>query len=82
MFEVLKPVKRWSFRRKAEVLWALRHGLITVADVQRAYGVTSEELLQWNRDHAILGVEWGLHPQAPPTRFILSYRSLGHRRHS
>jgi argininosuccinate synthase len=65
MFEVLKPVKRWSFRRKAEVLWALRHGLITVADVQRAYGVTSEELLQWNRDHAILGVEWGLHPQAP-----------------
>jgi hypothetical protein len=22
-------------------------------------------LLQWNRDHAILGVEWGLHPQAP-----------------
>jgi argininosuccinate synthase len=56
MLEALKPVRRWTFRRKAEVLWALRHGLITVADVQRAYGVSSEELLQWNRDYAILGL--------------------------
>jgi argininosuccinate synthase len=56
MLEALKPVRRWTFRRKAEVLWALRHGLITVADVQRAYGVSSEELLQWNRDFVILGL--------------------------
>jgi transposase-like protein len=61
MLEALKPVRRWTFRRKAEVLWALHRGLASVADVRHAYGVSSEELQQWNRDQCDLG------PVPPPS---------------
>jgi transposase-like protein len=61
MLKALKPVRRWTFRRKAEVLRALHRGLISVVDVRHAYGVSSEELLQWNRDHATFG------PSSPPS---------------
>ncbi len=38
---------RWVARRKAEVVAAVRGGLITMEDVCRRYSLTVEEYLSW-----------------------------------
>ena len=41
--------KRWVIRRKAEVVVAVRGGLLTLDDACRRYGLTTEEFAAWQR---------------------------------
>lgn len=51
--ETLPPAstKRWVVRRKAEVVAAVKGGLLTVEEVCLRYGLTQEEFAGWQ--HAI-----------------------------
>lgn len=42
-------IKRWVTRRKAEVVAAVRGGLISADDACRRYDLTREELANWER---------------------------------
>jgi len=41
--------KRWVIRRKAEVVAAVRGGLLTLEDACRRYTLSVEEFLSWQR---------------------------------
>ena len=41
--------KRWVIRRKAEVVAAVRGGLITLEEACRRYALSVEEFLSWQR---------------------------------
>ena len=41
--------QRWVIRRKAEVVAAVRGGLLTVDDACARYGLTGEEFLGWQK---------------------------------
>jgi hypothetical protein len=41
--------KRWVIRRKAEVVAAVRGGLLSLDDACRRYTLTVEEFLAWQR---------------------------------
>ncbi len=41
--------KRWVIRRKAEVVAAVRGGLISLEDACKRYTLTIEEFLSWQR---------------------------------
>ena len=56
---------RWVARRKAEVVCAVRGGLIGVEEVCRRYVMTIEEYLGWERAFDRFGVP-GLHSVARP----------------
>lgn len=52
-------LKRWITRRKAEVVTAVRAGLIGLDEVCLRYGITAEEFLSWQRlldDHGVQGL--------------------------
>ena len=61
--------KRWVIRRKAEVVAAVRGGLISLEDALAKYRLTAEEFLAWQK--AI--DKWGM--QGLRTTRIQSYRS-------
>jgi hypothetical protein len=41
--------KRWVSRRKAEVVAAVRHGLLTLEEACTRYNLTVEEFMSWQR---------------------------------
>jgi hypothetical protein len=41
--------KRWVIRRKAEVVVAVRGGLLSIEDACRRYNLTAEEFRAWQR---------------------------------
>src|SRR3546814_7838029 len=41
--------KRWVSRRKAEVVTAVRQGLLSLEDACRRYNLSMEEFLSWQR---------------------------------
>lgn len=50
---------RWVIRRKAEVVSAVRGGLLTLEGACERYGLSSEEFLTWQRSiesHGIAGL--------------------------
>ena len=50
---------RWVIRRKAEVVAAVRGGLLTLDSACERYGLSSEEFLSWQRSiesHGIAGL--------------------------
>ena len=50
---------RWVIRRKAEVVAAVRGGLITLEEALERYRLTSEEFLAWQRSidrHGLAGL--------------------------
>jgi hypothetical protein len=50
---------RWVIRRKAEVVAAVRGGLLSVDDALTRYGLTSEEFQAWQRSierHGMAGL--------------------------
>ncbi len=52
-------LKRWITRRKAEVVTAVRTGLIGLDEACRRYGISAEEFLSWQRlldDHGLQGL--------------------------
>ena len=51
--------KRWVIRRKAEVVAAVRGGLLTMEDACDRYTLTVEEFLSWQRSidrHGLAGL--------------------------
>ena len=60
---------RWVIRRKAEVVAAVRRGLLSLDDALAKYRLTAEEFLAWQK--AI--DKWGM--QGLRTTRIQSYRS-------
>ena len=54
-----KDTKRWVIRRKAEVVAAVRGGLLSLEDALERYRLTSEEFLAWQRSidrHGLAGL--------------------------
>ena len=50
---------RWVIRRKAEVVAAVRGGLLSLEDALERYRLTSEEFLAWQRSidrHGLAGL--------------------------
>jgi hypothetical protein len=41
--------KRWVVRRKAEVVAAVRHGLLSLEDACKRYTLSIDEFLSWQR---------------------------------
>ncbi len=41
--------RRWVARRKAQVVAAVRNGLLTFEEACRRYGISPEEFLAWER---------------------------------
>lgn len=65
--------KRWVPRRKAEVVAAVRGGLITLEDACARYALTVEEFVSWEYAISRFGLEGlrathGHHHQAPEQR--------------
>lgn len=54
--EELPPI-RWTARRKAEVLAAVRSGKITMEETMRRYQLTEEEFLVWQRAFEARGLK-------------------------
>ena len=57
---------RWIARRKAEVVAAVRGGLLSFGDACERYALTSEELIAWQRALERYGMN-GLHTTRLPT---------------
>lgn len=49
--------KRWVIRRKAEVVAAVRGGLITEDEACARYGISSEEFDSWSRSIDRFGIQ-------------------------
>jgi hypothetical protein len=49
-------VRRWVPRRKAEVVLAVKHGLLTADEACRRYNLTREELASWESAYRRSGV--------------------------
>ena len=50
---------RWVIRRKAEVVAAVRGGLITMDEALERYGITQDEFVSWQRSieqHGMAGL--------------------------
>lgn len=60
-------LKRWVARRKAEVIAAVKGGLLTMPEACHRYAISSEEFLEWERHYESDGLE-GLRACAPPRR--------------
>lgn len=67
---------RWVVRRKAEVVAAVKGGLLSVEEVCRRYNLTEEELASWQRAIDRAGM-----PGLRVTR-IQHYRALEGRQHN
>ena len=48
--------RRWTIRRKAAVLEALRSGALSIAGASEHYALSVEELRAWERDFEWYGV--------------------------
>ena len=66
---LIPATRRWVIRRKAEVVAAVRGGLLSLDDALAKYRLTAEEFLAWQK--AI--DKWGM--QGLRTTRIQSYRS-------
>ena len=54
-----KDTKRWVIRRKAEVVAAVRGGLLSLEEACRRYTLTVEEFLSWQAsidEHGLAGL--------------------------
>ncbi|MEL6277326.1 MAG: DUF1153 domain-containing protein [Pseudomonadota bacterium] len=49
--------KRWVIRRKAEVVAAVRGGLITLEEALEIYGISEEEYHTWSRAIERFGIQ-------------------------
>jgi hypothetical protein len=54
---LLRPVLRWSFKRKHQVCNAIRLGQLTEHEVIAAHGLTQQELSSWLAGYDRLGTE-------------------------
>jgi Protein of unknown function (DUF1153) len=50
MPELPSPGQRWTTRRKASVVAAVRGGWVPIEEVCRLYALSAEEIVAWERD--------------------------------
>jgi len=50
MPELPRPGQRWTVRKKAAVIEAVRGGWVPIEEVVELYNVSVEEFLAWERD--------------------------------
>ncbi len=50
MPELPKPTQRWTVRRKAAVIEAVRGGWVPIDEICELYSVSVDEFLAWERD--------------------------------
>lgn len=50
------PRQRWTVRRKAAVIEAVRGGWLPIEEVRRLYDISVDEFLNWERDIDCYGV--------------------------
>ncbi len=50
-------IKRWVARRKAEVIAAVRGGLLTMPEACSRYRLSVEEFMEWQRHYEAEGLE-------------------------
>jgi hypothetical protein len=50
------PVRRWTIRRKAAVIEAVRGGWIPLEEACRLYSLSVDEFLAWERDLGLFGI--------------------------
>jgi hypothetical protein len=62
--------RRWTVRRKAAVIQAVRGGWIPIEEVCRVYGISVDEFVAWERDLDQYGV-----PGLRTTRYQI-YRNI------
>jgi Protein of unknown function (DUF1153) len=55
---------RWTAKRKAEVVAAVRVGTVSAQEMERRYGISAEELARWMRAYDASGVH-GLYIRKP-----------------
>ncbi len=71
--DLLPPnTERWVIRRKAEVVAAVRAGLLSLEEACDRYRLSNEEFLSWQRlidKHGLLGLR---------TTYLQQYRRTGH----
>ena len=68
-----KDTKRWVIRRKAEVVAAVRGGLISLEEACERYTLTVDEFLSWQR--SIVRIMAG-HGRSNPSAFHLRVASI------
>ena len=49
-------IRRWTIRRKAALLGAIRSGVLTLEQARRRYALSVDELRAWERDFEQHGV--------------------------
>ena len=59
-----RPTQRWTVRRKAAVIRAVRGGWVPIEEVRSLYNISADEFLAWERDVDRYGV-----PGLRATRF-------------
>ena len=57
MSEDNPPIKRWTARRKAEIVTEIIKGKTTAAEVARSHGLTMAEVEHWVDDFVSMGTE-------------------------
>ena len=51
-----RPTQRWTVRRKAMVIQAVRGGCVPIAEVCKLYNISADEFAAWERDFDRYGV--------------------------
>ena len=51
-----RPTQRWTVRRKAAVIQAVRGGLVPIEEICEFYNISLDEFLAWERDIDRYGV--------------------------
>jgi hypothetical protein len=52
-----QTITRWTARYKAAVVEAIRQGALSTAEACYRYGLSKDELLEWNRHFEMAGVK-------------------------
>jgi hypothetical protein len=70
-----RDTQRWVARRKAEVVLAVRGGLLRLTDACERYTISSEEFFNWDLAFEQQGV-FGLRALSLPKRYVTSTKIL------
>jgi len=54
--ELPRPAQRWTVRRKATVIQAVRGGWVPIEEICELYNISVDEFLAWERDLDRYGV--------------------------
>ena len=77
--------RRWTIRRKAAVIEAVRGGWVPIEEVCRLYTLSVDEFLAWERDvdrfgiHGLRCTRYQIYRDAKPRRRYRRHQAIGRR---